>query len=104
MRHANPTRGLNRPAFAFKRDRLPNPSEYYLEQALKLIGGGEWKSAICPFHNDTKPSLRVRLDTGSFRCMVCGAHGGDVLAFHMQRHGLRFIEAAQALGAWEESR
>jgi hypothetical protein len=36
--------------------------------------------------------------------MVCGAHGGDVLAFHMQRHGLRFIEAAQALGAWEETR
>lgn len=104
MRHANPTRGLNRPAFAFKRDRLPNPAEYYHEQGLKLIGGGEWKSAVCPFHNDTKPSLRVRLDTGGFRCMVCGAHGGDVLAFHMQRYGLRFIEAARVLGAWEESR
>ena len=33
--------------------------------------------------------------------MTCGAKGGDVLAFHMQRHGLRFIEAARALGAWE---
>lgn len=104
MRHANPTRGPNRPAFAFKRDRLPNPGEYYHAQGLKLSGGGEWKSAVCPFHDDTKPSLRVRLDTGGFRCMVCGAHGGDVLAFHMQRHGLRFIEAARALGAWEESR
>ena len=104
MRHANPTRGLNRPAFAFKRERLPNPAEYYHEQGLKFTGGGEWKSAICPFHGDTKPSLRVRLDSGGFRCMVCGEHGGDVLAFHMQRHGLRFIEAARALGAWEESR
>ena len=103
MRYANPTRGLSRATFAFKRDRLPNPAEYYLEQGLKLTGGGEWKSAVCPFHNDSKPSLRVRLESGAFRCMVCGAHGGDLLAFHMQRHGLRFIEAARALGAWVES-
>lgn len=103
MRRANPTRGRYRPAFAFKRARLPNPAEYYSEQGLRLIGGGAWKSAVCPFHNDTTPSLRVRIETGAFRCMVCGAHGGDVLAFHMQRYGLRFIEAARALGAWEES-
>lgn len=104
MRHANPTRGLNRGVFGFKRDLLPNPVEYYREQGLKLKGGGGWKSAICPFHQDTKPSLRVRIETGAFRCMVCGAHGGDVLAFHMQSHGLCFIEAARVLGAWEESR
>ena len=103
-RHANPTRGINQPAFAFKRDRLPNPHEYYQEQGLKLIGRGEWKSAVCPFHDDTKPSLRVRLDTGCFCCMVCRVHGGDVLAFHMQRHGLRFIEAARSLEAWEQLR
>ena len=104
MRLAHPTRGLNRLVFAFMRDRLPNPAEYYRQQGLKLVGGGEWKSAVCPFHDDTKPSLRVQRDTGAFRCMVCGAHGGDVLAFHMQRHGLLFIEAARSLGAWEESR
>ena len=104
MKYANPVRGLNRPNFALKRDRLPNPCDYYCEQGLKLIGGGEWKSAVCPFHKDTKPSLRVRLDGGAFRCMACGAHGGDVLAFHMLRHGLRFIEAARSLGAWETSR
>ena len=87
--------------FSFRRDCLPNPADYYREQGLKLIGGGEWKSAVCPFHDDTRPSLRVRLATGAFRCMTCGAKGGDVLAFHMQRHGLRFIDAAKVLGAWE---
>ena len=87
--------------FHFRRDRLPNPREYFLAQGLNPIGAGQWKSAICPFHKDTKPSLRLRLDTGSFRCMVCGTHGGDVLAFHMQRYGLGFVEAAKALGAWE---
>ena len=89
---------------AFNREALPVPVEYFRAQGLKLTGRGEWKSACCPFHNDTKPSLRVRLDSGGFRCMVCGAHGGDVLAFHMQRHNLRFIEAARALGAWDGAR
>lgn len=84
----------------FDRARLQQPSEYFAQQGLKLTGGGEWKNTICPFHADTKPSLRVRLDTGGFRCMVCGAHGGDVLAFHMQRYGLSFKQAAQQLGAW----
>lgn len=102
MRNAHPTRGTT--PFPFKRNSLPNPAEYYTSQGLKLIGGGEWKNAVCPFHKDTRPSLRLRLDSGAFRCMVCGAHGGDVLAFHMQRYGLRFIEAAKALGAWEGGR
>lgn len=84
----------------FDRARLPNPAEYFAQHGLKLIGGGEWKNAICPFHDDSKPSLRVRIDTGAFKCMVCGAHGGDVLAFHQQRYGLTFKAAAIALGAW----
>ena len=97
MQHANTARRR----FAFRRDLLPSPADYYREQGLKLTGGGEWKSARCPFHEDTRPSLRVRLDTGAFRCMTCGAKGGDVLAFHMQRHRLPFIDAAKALGTWE---
>ena len=100
MLNATPTHGR----FSFRRDHLPSPTDYYAAQGLKLTGRGEWRNAICPFHKDTHPSMRVRIDSGAFRCMVCGAHGGDVLAFHMQRHGLRFIEAAKALGAWEGER
>ncbi|SEA50561.1 CHC2 zinc finger domain-containing protein [Nitrosospira multiformis] len=88
----------------FRRNLLPTPFQYYKGQGLKFIGGGEWKSACCPFHDDKRPSLRVRLDTGGFRCMACGAYGGDVLAFHMQRHRLSFVEAAKQLGAWEAER
>ena len=90
--------------FAFNRDLLPRPADYYAAEGVKLLGGGGWRDALCPFHMDTKPSMRVFFETGAFRCMVCGAHGGDVLAFHMQRHGVRFIEAAKALGAWEVQR
>ncbi|MFO1348977.1 MAG: CHC2 zinc finger domain-containing protein [Pseudomonadales bacterium] len=84
----------------FNRQHLPQPADYFKNQGVAFKGGGEWKDAICPFHNDTKPSLRLRLDTGAFRCMVCGAHGGDVLAFHRLKTGLGFIDAAKALGAW----
>jgi len=84
----------------FDKSTLQRPANYFKEQGLKLTGGGEWKNAVCPFHQDTHPSLRVRIDTGGFRCMACGAHGGDVLSFHMQRYGLGFIAAAKQLGAW----
>ena len=83
----------------FNKSALQPPANYYQSQGLKLTGGGKWKDAVCPFHDDHKPSLRVRLDTGGFRCMVCGVRGGDVLAFHMQRYGLGFIAAAKQLGA-----
>jgi len=84
----------------FNKSALQRPATYFKEQGLKLTGGGEWKITTCPFHDDHNPSLSVRLDTGGFRCFSCGAHGGDVLSFHMQRYGLGFIAAAKQLGAW----
>ena len=90
--------------FAFNRDLLPRPADYYAVEGVKLLGYGGWRDALCPFHKDTTPSMRVFVEIGAFRCMVCGAHGGDVLAFHIRRYGMRFIEAAKALGAWEAQR
>lgn len=84
----------------FDRSRLPSPFQYFNDQHIQLKGKGAWRDAICPFHTDTKPSLRIRLETGAFCCMSCGARGGDVLAFHMQRYGMGFKAAAIALGAW----
>jgi hypothetical protein len=84
----------------FVRERLPEPLAYYAGQGIELRGRGAWRDAVCPFHADTRPSLRVHAETGAFRCMSCGASGGDVLSFHRRRHVLGFVEAAQALGAW----
>lgn len=83
----------------FERARLPHPTPYFEREELRFIGPGRWRSAVCPFHDDTRPSLRVNVDTGAFRCMACGAKGRDVLAFHRQRHGLSFAQAARDLGA-----
>ena len=102
LRRLTPSRSAQR--FPFNRDRLPQPAEFYAGEGINLLGSGAWRSALCPFHKDKNPSLRVFFDTGAFRCMVCGAKGGDVLAFYMLRHGLRFIDAAKALGAWEAAK
>ena len=90
--------------FAFNRDLLPHPAGYYSGEGIKLLGSGNWRDALCPFHKDTEPSLRVLVEKGAFRCMTCRARGCDVLAFHMQRHGLGFVEAAKELGAWRAVR
>ena len=86
----------------FRRELLPVSTVYYKEQGVKLVGGGEWRSALCPFHNDTRPSLRVLVENGAFRCMACGVKGGNVLDFHILRYNLPFVTAARQLGAWEE--
>ena len=84
----------------FHKDRLPNPIEYFEKHGLKFVGRGEWRSALCPFHNDSKPSLRVKVENGAFRCLACGEKGGDIIAFHQKRHGMTFKDACIALGVW----
>lgn len=91
-------------AARFDRGGLPAPLAYYGGAGLRLIGRGTWRSALCPFHDDHNPSLRVNADTGAFRCMACGVRGGDLLAFHRARHGMSFVQAAKDLGAWECAR
>ena len=91
---------LLRPARAhFDRERLPDPLDYFSKELPDLKGRGDWRDAVCPFHEDSRPSLRVNVATGGWRCMACG-RGGDLVAFHMRKHDLNFTEAAKALGAW----
>ena len=86
---------------AFNRAALPDWPAYADAQGLTLIGRGEWRTTACEFHGGSD-SMRVKVTTGGWVCMACGAHGGDVLAYHMQRHGLGFVEAARALGAYAD--
>jgi DNA primase len=86
----------------FDRTALPGALIYFDWIGNPLQGHGAWRNALCPFHEDTRPSLRVRADTGAYRCMVCGAHGGDVLDLHQQRTGKGFVDAARELGAWKQ--
>lgn len=104
MAYACPRGGNAKPRFLFNRANLPAPLNYYVViEKMKLTGAGEWRTSLCPFHGDKTPSLRINIQTGGYRCMACGAKGRDVLAFHMQRHSLPFVDACKALGAWGNS-
>ena len=86
----------------FERDRLPDPATYFEGEGLTLTGprSAKWKTAACTFHGGSD-SMRINTVTGAWVCMAgCGARGGDVLAYHQATHGLEFVEAAKALGAW----
>ncbi len=84
----------------FNRALLPEPFDFYRNQLHKFHTSGKWAKAICPFHEDHTPSLSINIETGSYRCFGCGAHGGGVIDFYMQIHGADFKTAAKALGAW----
>lgn len=88
--------------FGLNRALLPSPVTYLQSQQIPFKGAGQWLDVLCPFHDDTSPSLRMHSERGSFKCMACGEKGGDLIAFHMKRTGLGFVEACKAIGAWEQ--
>ena len=51
---------------------------------------------LCPFHNDSKPSLRLNPQKNTFFCDVC-QEGGDTLKLLQLRDGQTFAEAVQTL-------
>jgi len=41
--------------------------------------------ALCPFHDDSRPSLTFNTYTNRYRCFVCDAHGGVIdLVMHLR--------------------
>lgn len=88
---------------SYDRDGMPDPASYYESEGLQLTGSrnAKWKTTECRFHGG-RDSMRINIASGAWVCMNCGAKGGDPLGYHMQAHGLEFIDAAKALGAWVE--
>lgn len=82
------------------RERLPEAMAYYAGQIRNLRKKDSgWAIGCCPFHDDRVPSMRVRVSgggTGVWRCFA-GCGSGDLVAFHMRRTGMDFIEAVQDL-------
>ena len=51
---------------------------------------------ICPFHDDSSPSMNVSQDKQIFKCFSCGA-GGNVFSFLRDIENISFIEAVRKL-------
>ncbi len=63
---------------------------------VALKPAGREYVGLCPFHDDSKPSMNVSPQKQIFKCFACGA-GGDVFSFMMRYHKLSFPEALKAL-------
>ncbi len=61
---------------------------------LKHVGSN-WRG-ICPFHNDTNPSLYVSQPKQMFKCFACGK-AGNVFTFVQDYEKLTFFEALKKL-------
>jgi|GEM_PF-746658 len=74
-----------------------NIKKYYEDQlgSVKWDGKGQG-TALCPFHNDTNPSLSVNSIKGYFNCFGCKV-GGNIFEFHMQKYKLGYKNALKAL-------
>jgi len=85
----------------FDRSRLPDPSQFYESEGLKLAGpnSSKWRTTQCHFHGGSD-SMRVNIANGAFKCMNCQIGGGDVLSYYIQFHGDDFVQSAKKIGAW----
>jgi DNA primase len=61
---------------------------------IQIIRKGRNVEAICPFHSDTKPSLKINDDKGIFKCFACSA-GGDHISFVEKFKHIEFIDAVK---------
>ncbi len=110
---------MESPVCILKRNRFPAPSppgeltvssSYDVKERVRqatdivdLVGGylqlrrqGRHYVALCPWHDDSRPSLQVNPERQSFKCWVCDI-GGDVFSFLMRIEGIEFREALEML-------
>lgn len=53
---------------------------------------------VCPFHNDSNPSMSVNREKKIFKCFSCGT-GGDVITFVSKIENISFQEAVKKLAS-----
>lgn len=63
---------------------------------LELKKNGANYKCVCPFHNDTSPSLVVSPSKQIYHCFACGA-GGDSIKFVMEYEKLSYPESIEKL-------
>ena len=63
---------------------------------MELRRQGRGFVAVCPFHDDRRPSLQINPDRQTWKCWVCDI-GGDIFSFIMKRENVSFPEALRML-------
>ena len=63
---------------------------------ISLRRNGRNLVGLCPWHDDSRPSLQINPERQTFRCWVCNI-GGDAFSFLMRMERLEFREALEQL-------
>ena len=72
------------------------PIEELVGQYCQIQKKGRNFVCLCPFHNDTRPSLTVSPDKGIAYCFPC-QKGGDIFSFYQEIEGVDFRQAIKDL-------
>ena len=65
-------------------------------KGIKLEAHGNDKKGLCPFHQDTNPSMIITPGKNLFNCPACGT-GGDVITFVQKFDNISFTQAVDFL-------
>ena len=68
-----------------------------ISSRIKIDKKGKDYVGVCPFHDDTNPSLSVSPDKKIYKCFSCGA-GGNAINFVKEFDHISFVEAIQVVG------
>lgn len=80
--------------FTLQRIRALPIEEVARRLGLKVRG----HRSLCPFHDDSRPSLTFNVRRNMYRCFVCNAHGGPI-DLAMQLLNLPFAQAVSRLAS-----
>ncbi len=72
------------------------PISAIIGQYIPLTKKGTSTLAVCPFHDDHKPSMNVTDDRKYFKCFACG-EGGNAIDFVMKFKNMEFVDALKEI-------
>lgn len=70
-----------------------------ISRYINVIKKGNNYVAVCPFHNDTNPSMNISVDKQIYKCFSCGA-GGNVFTFVSEYEKVSFIDAVKKVSSY----
>jgi DNA primase len=79
-------------------DEIKNKNDIVsvISSYIPVIKKGRNYLCLCPFHNDTTPSMHISSDKQIYKCFACGA-GGNVISFVENYEKISFFEALKKL-------
>ena len=89
---------VSSPSGTNDRDRVLEATDIVslVAEQVRLDPKGDEFVGLCPFHEDSKPSMYVVPRKGFYHCFACGAHG-NAIDFLVNLHRMEFLEALETL-------